>query len=294
MREPHPLKQDLRKPPLFRQGFFRAAYPVKRMNLRAEATKHIVKQGFINRPVPLEELHLHVRKEDQLAQRVPLNAVVLSILEPPSGYMKAYHRLLKYMAQEIFKFDFVFEQIPVTRFHFPVRYSDQYRTKEGNLMLHHSDMFIGDVSDQINCWLPLTKCYGTNSLQLASLPDSIKILHRFCRDFDYHLSTFRNSRELFFQKSVSDLDFQATVVQSCSPLNAEFGEVYFFDPRIIHGAAENVEKHTRVSLDFRLLPLDRYEAMIRHHQNTGQKVPEHLGRPLIKGAFYDERSALEL
>lgn len=74
----------------------------------------------------------------------------------------------------------------------------------------------------------------------------------------------------------------------------DYGEVILFDPRLIHGTSENHENETRVSLDFRILPLESYERIVSQHEGHGIPFPEHCGLPLIRGIFYDERSAYQL
>ena len=161
-------------------------------------------------------------------------------------------------------------------------------------MTHHSDTMFGDFCEQINCWLPLTRCRGSNALQCASFDRSIDILARFCADFDFDPQIFRNSRDLFYSKSQNDSAFQRYVAGSCASVDADYGELLMFDARLIHGTAENQQNETRVSLDFRILPLSEYERIRSRYGSTGVAMPEHCGLPMLRGAFYDQRSAYEL
>ena len=45
---------------------------------------------------------------------------------------------MKHIGREFFEFDFIFQETPTIRFHFPVPYTDLYRTKDGVHLEYHS------------------------------------------------------------------------------------------------------------------------------------------------------------
>ncbi len=57
---------------------------------------------------------------------------------------------------------------------------------------------------------------------------------------------------------------------------------------------ENLTDSTRVSMDFRLLFLDDAEALEQHWKSTATPVDSADGLSIIRGEFYDTRSAFEL
>lgn len=288
------LRQALQRPSPFPGGFHRVAYPTDRFDLRAAAAQHVAVRDYTETPLPLDDLHLRVPQEAQLTEEGPLGAVSTNVNDTVPSLAHAYRGLIRYLAREVLGFDVVFEKNPFLRFHFPVRMPERYRSAQGTILAHHSDTMLGDYFEQINCWLPLSNCYGTNTLQCATLGTSVEILSDFAAELGFDAEAYATSRQRFFEKLLADEALQERVLQSCSPLETNYGEVVMFDPRIVHGTAENIENGTRVSIDFRLLPLDVYEAYARHFAESGQEPPEFDGMQLLKGGYYDERTAFEL
>ena len=68
------------------------------------------------------------------------------------------------------------------------------------------------------------------------------------------------------------------------------GYTRLFDMRRLHGTADNVEDGTRVSMDFRMVPLDVYEAL----QQIPGGPPVYAEVPLVRGGFYHPRLASEI
>jgi hypothetical protein len=288
------LRHALQRPSSFPGGFHRVAYPTDRFDLRAAAAEHVAMRGYTETPLPLDDLHLRVPKEAQLTEEGPLGAVSTNVNDTVPSLGHAYRGLIRYLAREVLGFDVVFEKNPFLRFHFPVRLPERYRSAKGAILAHHSDTLLGDYFEQINCWLPLSTCYGTNTLQCATLGTSVEVLSDFAAELGFDAEAYATSRQRFFEKLLADEALQERVLQSCSPLETRYSEVVMFDPRIIHSTAENTENGTRVSIDFRLLPLDVYEAYVRHFAESGQEPPEFDGMQLLKGGYYDERTAFEL
>ena len=82
---------------------------------------------------------------------------------------------------------------------------------------------------EINIFLPLTKCYGNNTIWLETKP-GLK---------DYH------------------------------PIKLEVGEALIFDGNnCVHGNYNNDTMHTRISFDFRLMPKSKYNPNYPHKTAT--------------------------
>ena len=91
---------------------------------------------------------------------------------------------------------------------------------------------------EINIFLPLTKCYGNNSMWIESEPNKS----------DFH------------------------------PVKLDTGEAYIFDGNnCVHGNYSNDTIHTRVSLDFRLMPKSLYNPNYPHVTAT-KKLSYVLGQ----------------
>lgn len=269
-------------------GLAKLPYPADRINLREEVGRLLVQKGFIDHEVPLEELHLYLREED----RVPTayNNVTKAFFETSERFRELYFDLMKYITWNIFHFDFIFQETPNIRFHVPGPYQEIYKSKDGRYLGYHVDSMNGHPFEEINCWLPVTRAYQTNALQLASLEDGIKILSALLEDINYNADIYHKSGwDLNYMKLNSDPEYQRFVIDSCEPMDMEYGEVLLFDPRCVHSTAENQERHTRVSLDFRLMPLEAYNSMTRQYQSQGRTR-----RMFARGDVFYEKSAREL
>lgn len=277
-------KLKLDNPSVIPNGLIRDNYPLENLYLRSEMIMLLIEKGFIKEPVSLENLHIHIAKEDQIANEYDgLNTVSKSFYETSEVYQEIYFKLVKYIARNILEFDFIFQTTPTIGFHFPNSFSGvRYKAPEGTLMTHHNDAMLGHPFEEINCWLPLTECYGSNSLQLATLNESNSLLKDFCQEFDFDADIYHTQgRERFFEKLIADGDFKKRVLDSVSPVKTVPGEVILFDSRCIHTTAENVENITRISMEFRLIPLHIYEAMTRTYKSAGRS-----GRLFVRGDVF--------
>jgi len=106
----------------------------------------------------------------------------------------------------------------------------------------------------------------------------------------------REGRPRFFNKLNEDRAFREKVFRHCVPLEAEYGEIILFDPRLVHGTSENMDDHTRVSSDFRLLPVADFEAMSARGLSALSPLPTDWAKDLYleKVEFYNRRTAFEL
>ncbi len=289
----NPLKQALALKPIFPGGIRRVCYPTATIDLKGEVARHLTTRGVTDQPLPLETLQLRVSAENQIPKDGPLSPISLQLEFTEPGVQKAYRKLVGYLAQEVLGFDVVFERSPFLRFHFPARLPDKYRSTGGVILAHHSDTLLGDYFEQINCWLPLSTCAGTRSLQIASFDDSIGILTEFGRGLDFDLSRFAQARQPFYDRLYSDDAFQQRVLQACHPLETQYGEVVLFDPRTIHATAENLDTQTRVSIDFRLIPLTAYNEIMERFRSEGKTPVEFEGQSLARGGYFDVKTAFE-
>ena len=279
---------SLEGPSVVAGGLKKVSYPVPAIDFRAEINNLLIQKGFVDRIVPLEELHLHLRPEDRVA--TAFNNVTEAFYETNDQFRQIYFSLMKYIAQEIFDFDFIFQATPTIRFHFPGPYEDMYRSKDGKYLGYHVDGMNGHPMEEINCWLPATSCYESNALQIASLEDGIRILNLLLDDINYNEEIYLKSGfDLNYMKLNSDPEYLRLAVNSCKPLSMKYGELLVFDPRCVHSTAENQEKHTRVSLDFRLIPVEAYDKLTREYKSQGRS-----GRMFARGDIFYQSSVREL
>jgi ectoine hydroxylase-related dioxygenase (phytanoyl-CoA dioxygenase family) len=73
------------------------------------------------------------------------------------------------------------------------------------------------------------------------------------------------------------------------PVELAYGEFLAFDPRCVHATQFNRTAWTRISLDFRVVPLEDYRAMRLVYRGTGRR------QMLFKqGHYYDARDSRAL
>lgn len=208
-----------------------------------------------------------------------------------ADFQKIYHNLIRHLRDRVVGADFVFEKVPVIRCILPgCKNLAPLRTADGTLVALHTDLLFRDPPGQINGWLALTSASGTAALRLGSLNLSLAILQQFFQGRRRLASIPDDARQRFFNFLTSDPQLLLEVLKDCTGFDLSMGQAAFFDMRRLHGTADNAESYTRVSMDFRLLPLDVYSTLER----SGGKVPTYDGIPLLRGGFYEERSAAEL
>ena len=118
------------------------------------------------------------------------------------------------------------EIVPIMdeKFHYQYLPSFRVQLPDENQAVHtwhcDSDPLHKHPKGEINIWLPLTRCYGTNTMWIESEP-------------------FK-------------LDFQ--------PLEGDYGNFWTNNGNVcMHGNKPNIEKETRMSFDFRIIPVSKYD-----------------------------------
>lgn len=290
---PQELMALMRHPPRLPGGHSFSRYDVSGVSFTQAVTDYLIERGHISQPVPLEDLHLSVSPESQVFATGSSRLTVL-LAETTPTLRATYQRLVQRLSSEVFGTDLVFERNPVLRFHFPGRMPDRYRGPEGTQLSHHSDTLLGDDFEMANCWLPLTRCYGSNALQMLGFDESVEILSAFAARLEWDPTRYVEARRAFYEELISNDPLRARVLKHSRPASLNLGEVMMFDPRTLHGTAENLESHTRVSIDFRVLTVDTYEAIQARLRKRGAKPLIVEDEPLVKGGYYESRTIGEL
>lgn len=221
----------------------------------------LIEKGFLRAPHPLTELHRVLPPDDLVLDENYLNAVTRAFYVQDVALHSAYYDLLRALRREVIGEDFVFQRAPIFRFHFPTPFVGKLRTASGLGLQQHSDTLGGHPFELLQGWLPLCDCADTAALHIAPLAASVAILSRFWDLIDHDEATYRRGLDRFYQLRDVDAPLQRAIVESCQPQAMSLGEVLLFDPRCIHGGVENQTDRTRVSLDFRLMPISIYERL---------------------------------
>jgi len=282
-------KLDVSAPSRLGEGLRLLRLPMPECDLAAEVRRLLVAKGLTKAPVDLAELHRHVPAEMQVPDKDGLNAVTRSFYETDAGFRARYLAIVRHLAREALGFEFLFQDTPTMRFHFPVRFIEAYRDEHGTYLGHHNDGMLGHSFEEINCWLPLTDCAGSAALQIASLPDSIRLLDEFCRPFDHDPDTFHQGRLRFVERLLKDGPFRQATLAATRPYDMRYGEALLFESRCLHATAENAEGRTRISIDFRLIPLQAYERLERVYASGGRSK-----RKFVRGDVFSQVSSADL
>jgi hypothetical protein len=293
-------KVTIDRVPQIDNGLLRTQIPVEKLGFVPEIKRLLIEKGFIQTDSPdfqagnfeLEKVHRLIRPEAQVADEgYGLSGVTKSFYETSPRFQEAYLELIRFVAKKIIPFDFIFQGTPNIRFHFPVKQRSEFYTDSGIYMNHHTDTLLGHSFEEINCWFPLTLCHGNNSLFLASLQDSMIVLRQFCESIDYSWDIYHGSGQQrflqFLRASPKASDF---ILEKTLPLSMKPGEAVFFDTRCIHSPGDSSgEDHTRVSVDFRLIPVHAYEKIDREYKSQGRS-----GRKFMRGDVFYAQSALQI
>jgi hypothetical protein len=263
-----------------------------RFDLCEHVAAYMRERGCVD-PLPLETLHERVAIADQMPRAGGPNAFATDLGEVSGAFRAAYREIVKDVAARVLGVDVFFQRCPPLRFHFPVPLSNRFRTRDGFDLTHHSDTMFGDYFEQINCWLPLTSSQGTSTLQMMGLEESIDVLVAFAQTLGGDFVAYQHSRREFFAFLEANAEWRERVLSETKPIPVEAGEIILFDGRIIHGTAENIEGVTRVSIDFRVLPVDDYHRIMRRLVEHDRPAPTVDGRTGVRGDLYEERSVLE-
>jgi hypothetical protein len=270
-------------------GFMIRSIPVDKIDLKQEIERLLVTKGFVSEPVPLETIHEHLG-DNNTAYSDDQNGLTRAFYETDDRFNDVYLDVLKYIHTDILKYDFVFQTTPTIRFNTPGRSSEIYRSKDDAFLGYHVDSFNGHPLEEINIWMPLTRCYGTNTLKMASLEHGIEALHRLLDDINYSADIYYKSGwDLNFMKTNSDPSYRKLLEDNCHPIVTDHGELVFFDPRCIHSTTDNHEDTTRVSLDFRVIRVEDYENISTVRASQGRS-----GRKFTKGDIFFEKTIAEV
>lgn len=292
------IKNQILAPPLFASGRRDLQFDAVRFPFVEVICEILTVNGLSGGQCDLSRCHQHIADDYRLPDPVSHDSLPTTLVsrafQENARPRELYRSFIKMLSQEILGYNVVFQAAPTFRFHFPDKILPAMRGPAGELLAYHFDMTFGDPFRQINCWLPLTPCFGTNAMLVANHSDSLSALKAFCAAFDFDLHTLWSSRRRMFERLRDDSAFRKQVVESCVPLVTNFGWLHMFDGRFLHGTAENSEPTTRVSADFRLLSVTDYEAMVKSGEISGMNAENAQGEIYLKEHFYDAKTAFEL
>lgn len=267
------IRRDMQRVSLFQKrfdssGVARRRYDIERFPLPRLLAEVLQDKGLVSGPVDLMQLHHLLTPEQTRLDASGMNEVSRLSYECGETFNAAYeHFVREFCVLELLGETAVFQNLPTIRFYFPRAEGFDWKLN------YHTDVMLGHPLQEINFWIPFTRAYGANSMRIIPLAESVEFLRRYDFNFGRFADAVQNDEGL-----EGELARQSTVVE------AEPGEAIAFDSRCLHVTQNNTTEHTRISMDFRILPLAEYEALEMDYQGTGRRK-----MPFKTGEYYSER-----
>jgi len=257
----------------FGTGMVVLRYDTERFPFRDQVRQRLAANFNIRRELPFERLHERVAADDRTLDATGDNRVAAAFHQPNGEFTRVYHRFLKeFLGDEVFQAPLLFQRHPTVRFCFANTLGYTWRPN------YHSDVLLGHPPQEINIWLPLSSCWGSNSLIIAPLSDSLDLLESYGWNLDRYGDELQSNEAL-----------QGRCAAIAKPIAMDYGEVLLFDSRCIHLAPKNETDTTRVSLDFRVVPVADFTALPVVYRGTGRTKSV-----FERGGYYDQRTTAEL
>ncbi len=250
--------------------------------LRDELRGLLVTKGFLTEHQAralndLGHLHRFVPDSARVLDHDEINAVSRAFYDTSEAFVYFYHRLVRHTVDQLSVGDCVFQATPTVRFHFPNQTGFDWKPR------FHCDPMLGHPPQEINIWAPLCAVSGNASMRLMSLRHSL-----------YEL-TFPTSKPLTdrFAEFARMAQVSPTIQEWCAghskSVDLAYGSLIAFDPRCLHATQFNDTERTRVSLDFRVMPVADYDALRMTYRGTGRRR-----MPFTRGAYYHEKTIGEV
>ena len=113
----------------------------------------------------------------------------------------------------------------------------------------------------INIWVPITKCFKSNSIAYTDLSVSKKLYQESGCDFVKFYNDYYKDHSKIYTELNSTL----------KTFDGDYGELMFFDSRCLHGTSKNMTDITRISIDFRILPAEEYKNFKIDYRGSGRR-----------------------
>jgi hypothetical protein len=250
-----------------------ARFPFAQHIRRLLVAKGIVPADAMAKLARLEDLHTLLPRERMALDDGELNDVSRQFYDTDAEFVATYEALLRdVVGPDVVGGDFLFQSTPTIRFHFP--HEDGFDWKPR----FHTDIMLGHPPQEINLWLPVCGASGSASMCIAAMEDGIAVAESLDLDFARLADGAQNDPAL-----------AARCAGMSRPVELAYGEFLAFDPRCLHATQNNETGWTRISLDFRVVPLDDYHAIRVTYRGTGRR--QMLFR---QGHYYDARDSRAL
>jgi hypothetical protein len=203
----------------------------------------------------LEDLHNFLPKKFKiLEKKSETNLITRIFYETDPFFKKTYNNFVKKILKKFFKNKIYYQITPTIRFQFP-----NQKTFDWNPSIH-SDIMLGHPIEEINIWVPVTDVYYDNSMVIANLKDSLKVM----KDCNFNFNEFG-------EKIQNNKNFFKKIFKKLKPLQMSRDSFLIFDPRRLHATQKNSSQRTRISMDIRIIFRDTYKKISKVYIGTGRR-----------------------
>ena len=205
--------------------------------LRLLVNKKVVKSDFKN----LENIHNEVLdkslKEYEFNSGV--NGITKKLYDTDDTFMKTYHLFIKYLYENVFDFDFYFQDTPTIRIHCPNSKNENHYPR------YHNDCQYGHPPQEINMWFSLTQ-NENSGFNVINLINSKEWLSEYDWNWDKFTHSAINSKE--FNKKGDELSNEVV---------SDINSIFIFNSLCIHSNQPR-KKDSRASIDIRVNPVNDF------------------------------------
>jgi sporadic carbohydrate cluster 2OG-Fe(II) oxygenase len=260
----------------FGSGHHVARYDTRAIDFAGEIKKLLVEKRVLAAHqasnADLARLHELLPADKKALDESELNAVSKAFYDTSESFLAVYRRFVRDAIGPLFGEDMYFQATPTLRFQFPNQPGFNWKPRI------HNDIMLGHPPSEVNIWLPFTRTFGTNTMTIASLEDSVSVLDSLGYDFE----------KLAWNVQKDDAFWQTTA-RRMGPVELEYGEFLLFDPRCLHATQDNRTDSTRISMDVRIILRRHMESLPLEYRGTGR-----LRMLFAPGHYYYPRSIREL
>lgn len=226
----------------------------------AQFAAHVLRllrqKGVINRDVPIRDLHRQLAPElRDYNYDDGVNKISTFLYDTDEAFVSLYHRFIRDCVQHYFPYPFYFQATTTIRIHCPDGKNANHYPR------YHSDIGYGHPPQEINLWMPLTdpEPPQQHGFRCMSVADSREVLEAFDYDFTP-----------FIDRAINDKLFNHALNKRAPQVDTPYGKMRVFDSRAIH-TGEPLERHSRASIDIRILPVEDYDNLSIIWQGSGRR-----------------------
>ena len=205
--------------------------------IRLLVDKKVVKSDFKNLENIQNEVLDKSLKEYEFNSGV--NGVTKKLYDTDDKFMKTYHLFIKYLYENVFDFDFYFQDTPTIRIHCPNSKNENHYPR------YHNDCQYGHPPQEINMWFSLTQ-NENSGFNVMSLTDSKEWLSEYDWNWDKFTKDAINSKE--FNKKGDELSNEVV---------SDINSIFIFNSLCIHSNQPR-KKDSRTSIDIRVNPVNNF------------------------------------